>query len=63
MKVIAKAIPQSEQAAKQIAQKVNQEVVAAVEKMAHEWIGESKLIHAGAALRLAKTLKEQCESK
>lgn len=61
MKVSAKSIPQAERAAKQIAKKVNQEVVATVEKMAHEWIGESKLIHAGAALRLAKTLKEQCE--
>lgn len=53
----------SEQAVKKVLEEVNQRAVVAIERLANEWMSESKIIHAGAALALAQRLKQTIEGK
>lgn len=57
------ALPAADQIAKKIEREVQKQIGDAIIQMADQWKGENKLIHAGAALRLAKKLKESFESK
>lgn len=53
----------AEQIARKVKQEVQKQIGDTIMQMADQWISENKLIHAGAALRLAKKLKESFESK
>ncbi len=52
------AIPAADQVARKVEQEVQKQVGDLVIQMADKWMGENKLIHAGAAQRLADRLKE-----
>ena len=49
--------PKAQVIAKQAEQEVKAEAIKTLESLAQTWISEDKLIHAGAAQRLAKKLK------
>lgn len=53
------ALPKAEQIAHKVEQEVQKQMGEALIKMADQWTSENKLIHAGAARRLAEKLREQ----
>jgi len=53
------ALPKAEQIAHKVEQEVQKQVGDALIQMADQWVSENKLIHAGAARRLADKLMEQ----
>lgn len=54
-----KALPKAEQIAHKVEQEVQKQMGEALIQMADQWISENKLIHAGAARRLADKLRGQ----
>lgn len=48
-----------EQIAKKVEQEVQKQIGDTIMQMADKWAGENKLIHAGAALKLATRLKQE----
>jgi hypothetical protein len=57
------SLPKAEQIARAVEQEVSKQAVGMLSEMADKWISENKLIHAGAAKRLADKLKgEECTS-
>lgn len=57
------ALPKAEQIAHKVEQEVQKQVGDALIQMADQWTSENKLIHAGAARKLAKKLKQQLQNK
>lgn len=53
------SLPKAEQIAHKVEQEVQKQVGDALIQMADQWASENKLIHAGAARRLADKLREQ----
>lgn len=56
-------LPDARKKAVEILESVRNDTVKALEEKAQEWKSENKLIHAGAALTLAKELKEKTRGK
>jgi len=52
------ALPKGQEIARKVEQEVQKQVGEAVIQMADKWISENKLIHAGAAQKLADMLKK-----
>lgn len=55
------SLPKAEQVAQQVGVEVTKELSKVIEEKAQQWISENKLIHAGAAMKLAKELKDRLE--
>lgn len=53
------SLPKAEQIAQNVEKEVGKQVEDTLVKLAEQWKIEDKLIHAGAALRLAKRLKQE----
>jgi hypothetical protein len=53
------ALPKAEQIARKVEQEVQKQIGDMLIQMADQWTSENKLIHAGAARRLAEKLKEK----
>lgn len=57
------SIPVASEIARKVEKEVQKQMIDTIMQIADQWVSENKLIHAGAAARLAKKLKERCESK
>lgn len=55
------SLPKAERVAQQVGVEVTKELSKVIEEKAQQWISENKLIHAGAAMKLAKELKDRLE--
>jgi hypothetical protein len=53
------SLPKAEQIARSVEHEVNKQAVDMLKQLADQWVGENKLIHAGAAKRLADKLNKQ----
>lgn len=49
--------------AKHVAKEVREQVIKDIEIKAEQWMGENKLVHAGAARQLAEELKQKFVEK
>lgn len=57
------SLPKAEAIIKQAEKEVKTETIKVLENLSQTWLSENKLIHAGAAQRLAKKLKGNLNDK
>ena len=57
------ALPKAENIAGNVQREVTKAVVAALEHKAQEWASENKLLHVGAAQKLANELKQKLNER